>query len=71
MGFFRVSGGVFSGCARGARVYLTLGVKWGKGGDDVIFSRSFIGGHLGLGGGEANSEPSILLSVLVRSPVGE
>ena len=37
-------------------------VKWGEESDDVIFSRSFIGGHLGLGGGEANSEQSKLLS---------
>ena len=35
-----------------------------KGGYDVIFSRSFIGGHLGLGGGRANSEHARLLSLL-------
>ena len=37
-------------------------VKCGKGSDDVMFSRSFIGGHLGLGGEEDNSEQSRLLS---------
>ena len=33
----------------------------GKGGYDVMFSRSFVGGHLGKGRGQDNSEHARLL----------
>ena len=38
-----------------------------EGGGDVMFSRTFIGGHFEKGGEEANSEPLILLTVIKHS----